>query len=99
MSVTLNDRWRGFQLEVRPDPLHPDRYEVEFWPNEMMAASGPEGEFHAIARGTVVTLEDQGVLKVLAFHPSEQQYSDLQRADYEEKAREVLWDYRLKKSL
>jgi hypothetical protein len=89
----MSDRWRGFQFEVRPDPLHTNRFEVEFWPNELMAATGPSGQVRAIERGTVVTIEDQPGLKVIGFQPSPKQYSDLQRGDYEDKALEVVRDH------
>lgn len=92
----MNDRWRGIQYQVRPDPIHADRYEVEFWPNELMAARGPRGEVFPIEGGTVVTIEDQGEPRVIAFHPAEHQYSDLHRSDYEERAIEVLRDQVLK---
>ncbi len=93
----MDDRKRGIQLDVRRDPLHPDRFEVEFWPNEMMLASGATGQLQATDRGTVVTVEDQAGLKVIAFHAAEKQYNDLQRTDYEEMAFEAVWEHILKK--
>lgn len=89
----MTDRWRGIRFEVRPATIHVDRYEVEFWPNELMAARGPDGDFAPIERGTVVTLENASNPSVIGFHPAEHQYSDLQRHDYEEKAIEALREF------
>ena len=49
------DFWVG-QIHVTADSIHTDRYEVSFWPAAQISARGPIEQ----AKGTMVTIEDQG---------------------------------------
>lgn len=82
----MNERWQGFQLHLSPDSIHTDRYEVKFWPAAQMTLRGPIGR----AKETMVTVEDQGELRVIAFSPPPRPYANLDRRDYERKALELV---------
>jgi len=87
----MNLRWQGFQLHLAPDSIHTDRYEVRFWPAAHMTVRGPIGQ----AKGTMVTVEDQGNLKVIAFSPPPPSMPslNLDRAEFERKALEVVREH------
>lgn len=91
----MNDMWKAIEVIVSPDPMHPQRYSVEFRPDGSMQAGSLSGEHPEIPSNMVVTVQDEGALKAIAYSHTASPIPGLGQADYDERAIQAVSEYRL----
>lgn len=91
----MGDVWRAIDVKVSPDPMHPQRFLVEFAPRGITDGPGPGGDPLVVPKNMVVTVQDERGLKVIAFSHTSSPILHLGQADYEQKAIQAVTEYRL----
>src|SRR5262245_7333770 len=93
-GTLMSDVWRSIDVIVSPDPMHPQRYSVEFRSRTIILTRGPSGEKLAISPHKIVTVQDEDGFKAIAFSHLESAIPDLSQTDYAQKAIKAVSEYR-----
>jgi hypothetical protein len=84
-SAETDERWRGIEIVVFPEPTPEDAYFVEFWPHELQAMLGPGGQARRVPRPAGVRVEGG---RITWYRSPEKPLPNLKQDDYTSRGQE-----------